>query len=40
MEKTKEMSIKKSIEHLIYEIKAKNKNGIYEDDITVIGVEF
>lgn len=40
MEKTKEMSIKKSIENLIYEIKAKNKNGIYEDDITVIGVEF
>ena len=40
IEKTENMSIKKSIENLIYEIKSKNKNGIYEDDITVIGVEF
>lgn len=40
IEKTENMSIKKSIEYLIHEIKSKNKNGIYEDDITVIGVEF
>jgi phosphoserine phosphatase RsbU/P len=38
--KTKEMKVKKSIEFLIDEIKKEYGNGEYEDDITVIGVEF
>lgn len=38
--KTKEMKIKKSIEFLMDEIKKEYGNGEYEDDITVIGVEF
>lgn len=38
--KTKEMGMKKSIEFLIDEIKKKYSNGEYEDDITVIGLEF
>ncbi len=38
--KTKDMKVKKSIEFLIDEIKKEYGNGEYEDDITVIGVEF
>lgn len=40
IEKSKNMSLKKSIEYLLEEISKVHNNGVYEDDITIIGIKF